>query len=282
LLPVLQQAYGSWAQINSGRSTLYDVLELLDQTLPDFANSPITQRLPFDHTISLKQLSFCYSKQMPYVLHQLNLTIAKGSRTGFIGATGSGKSTLLDILMGLLQPTNGLLEIDGKPVTVSNCRSWQSQIAHVPQTIFLSDGTVEENIAFGIPRDQIDHSRVRRAAQQAQIAMSIESWPKQYQTFVGERGIRLSGGQRQRIGIARALYKQTDIIIFDEATSALDSETEQAVMQAIESLDKEFTLLLVAHRLTTLKGCTQIVELSDGKIKHTGSYQEIINQFHNA
>ena len=180
--------------------------------------------------------------------------------------------------MGLLQPTNGLLEIDGEPVNPVNQRAWQSHIAHVPQAIFLADSTIAENIAFGIPRDQIDHSRVKRVAEQAQIAESIESWPKQYQTFVGERGIRLSGGQRQRIGIARALYKEADVIIFDEATSALDNETEQAVMQAIEGLSKELTLLIIAHRLSTLKGCTQIVELSDGSIKRTGRYQDIVNQ----
>jgi ATP-binding cassette subfamily B protein len=277
LLPVLQQAYGSWTQINSGQASLKDTLELLDQPLPDYANQSITQ-LPFNQSIILRQLRFRYGEQAPYVLNQLNLTITKGSRVGFIGTTGSGKSTLLDIVMGLLQPTNGLLEIDGRPISPANYRAWQSHIAHVPQAIFLADSTIEENIAFGIPRDQIDHSRVQQAAQQAQISESIESWPKQYQTFVGERGIRLSGGQRQRIGIARALYKQADVIIFDEATSALDGETEQAVMQAIESLSKELTLLIIAHRLTTLKSCTQIVELSDGNIKRTGRYQDIVNQ----
>lgn len=277
LLPVLQQAYGSWAQINSGQASLKDTLKLLDQPLPAYANQTIT-KLQFNQSIILRQLSFRYGEQAPYVLNQLNLTITKGSRVGFIGTTGSGKSTLLDIVMGLLQPTNGLLDIDGHPITPSNHRAWQSHIAHVPQAIFLADSTIAENIAFGMPRDQIDHSRVKRAAQQAQISESIESWPKQYQTFVGERGIRLSGGQRQRIGIARALYKQADVIIFDEATSALDSETEQAVMQAIESLSKELTLLIIAHRLSTLKSCTQIVELSDGKIKRTCRYQDIVNQ----
>ena len=147
----------------------------------------------------------------------------------------------------------------------------------MPQAIFLADSTIEENIAFGVPKDQINHLRVRQAAQQAQIADSIESWPKQYQTFVGERGIRLSGGQRQRIGIARALYKRADVIIFDEATSALDSETEQAVMEAIEGLSKDLTLLIIAHRLTTVKNCTQIVELDEGGIKRTGSYQDVID-----
>jgi ATP-binding cassette subfamily B protein len=180
--------------------------------------------------------------------------------------------------MGLLQPTDGTLEIDGQPLTPTYNRAWQAHIAHVPQAIFLADNSIEENIAFGVPIDQIDPQRVRQAAQQAQIADSIESWPKQYQTFVGERGIRLSGGQRQRIGIARALYKQADVIIFDEATSALDNETEQAVIQAIEGLSNDLTLLIIAHRLTTLKNCTQIVELGEGVIKRAGSYRDIVNQ----
>jgi ATP-binding cassette subfamily B protein len=278
LLPVMQQAYGSWTQINGGQASLQDTLELLDQPLPDYANQPAAQPLPFKHNISLKQLAFRYSPQTPYVLKQLNLTIAKGSRVGFIGTTGSGKSTLLDIVMGLLQPTDGTLEIDGQAVTPANHRTWQAHIAHVPQAIFLADSSIEENIAFGVPIDQIDPQRVRQAAQQAQISNSIESWPKQYQTFVGERGIRLSGGQRQRIGIARALYKQADVIIFDEATSALDNETEQAVMEAIEGLSEDLTLLIIAHRLTTLKNCTQIVELGEGGIKRTGSYRDIVNQ----
>ena len=278
LLPVLQQAYAAWTQINSGQVSLKDTLELLDQPLPDYANQPIAEKLSFNHNITLKQLDFRYDLQAPYVLKQLNFTIAKGSRVGFIGTTGSGKSTLLDIVMGLLQPTNGQLEIDGQCITPANQRAWQLHIAHVPQAIFLADSTIEENIAFGVPKDKIDHDRVRQAAQQAQIAESIDSWPKQYQTFVGERGIRLSGGQRQRIGIARALYKQADVIIFDEATSALDNETEQAVMQAIESLSNDLTLLIIAHRLTTLKNCTQIVELGGGTIKRAGSYRDIVNQ----
>jgi ABC-type bacteriocin/lantibiotic exporter with double-glycine peptidase domain len=278
LLPVLQQAYGSWASIQGGQASLQDTLELLDQPLPDYADQPAAQPLPFKHNISLKQLAFRYSPQTPHVLKHINLTIAKGSRVGFIGTTGSGKSTLLDIVMGLLQPTDGTLEIDGQPVMPTNNRAWQAHIAHVPQAIFLADSSIEENIAFGVPMDQIDHQRVRQAAQQAQIADSIESWPKQYKTFVGERGIRLSGGQRQRIAIARALYKQADVIIFDEATSALDNETEKAVMHAIEGLSKDLTVLIIAHRLTTLKNCTQIVELGEVGIKRTGSYQYIVNQ----
>ncbi len=278
LLPVLQQAYASWTQINGGQSSLKDTLELLDQPLPNYADQPAAQSLPFQHNISLKQIAFRYSTQTPYVLKQIDLTIAKGSRVGFIGTTGSGKSTLLDIVMGLLQPTDGTLEIDGQPVTPGNNRAWQSHIAHVPQAIFLADCTIEENIAFGLPKDRINPQRVRQAAQQAQLADSIESWPDLYQTVVGERGVRLSGGQRQRIGIARALYKCADVIIFDEATSALDTETEQAVMQAIDGLSKDLTLLIIAHRLTTLKNCTQIVELGAGGIKRIGSYQDIVNQ----
>lgn len=278
LLPMLQQIYSSWSGIRGSQASLQDALELLDQPLPSYANQPAAQSLTFKHRISFKQLDFRYDPQTPYVLKQISLSITKGSRVGIIGTTGSGKSTLLDILMGLLQPTDGTLEIDDQVITLGNHRAWQAHIAHVPQSIFLADSSIEENIAFGVPKDQIDHLRVQQAAQQAQIADSIESWPKQYQTFVGERGIRLSGGQRQRIGIARALYKQADVIIFDEATSALDNETEQAVMQAIEGLSKDLTLLIIAHRLTTLKNCTQIVELGDQGIKRTGSYQEIVNQ----
>ena len=278
LLPVLQQAYGAWASIQSGHAALQDALDLLDQSLPDYVDQPPAKPLPFEQQISLKQLSFRYSQQTPWVLSNLDLSIAKGSRVGFIGATGSGKSTLLDIVMGLLQPTKGAIAIDGQLITLINQRAWQAHIAHVPQAIFLADSTIEENIAFGVPNDRIDHARVQRAAQEAQIADIIETWPKQYQTFVGERGIRLSGGQRQRIGIARALYKQANVLIFDEATSALDNDTEQAVMQAIEDLSEDLTVLIIAHRLTTLKNCTQIVQLGDGGIKRSGTYQEIVNQ----
>jgi ATP-binding cassette subfamily B protein len=274
LLPLLQQAYASWTQINSGQSSLKDALDLLDQPMPNFATNPV-ERLPFNQNIVLKDLGFRYDDQAPQVLKQLNLTINKGSRIGFIGTTGSGKSTLLDIVMALLQPSEGTMEIDGQIITLANYRAWQDHIAHVPQTIFLADSTVEENIAFGVPRDEIDQSRVKWAAQQAQIAETIESWSKQYQAFVGERGVRLSGGQRQRIGIARALYKRADVIIFDEATSALDSITEKAVMQSIEGLSEGLTVLMIAHRMTTLKNCTMIVELAGGKILRQGSYEEL-------
>jgi ATP-binding cassette subfamily B protein len=276
LLPVLQLAYASWSGIQGGQASLKDALELLEQPLPDYADQPPAKPLMFRKQIELKNLSFRYTEQTPLVLSNLNLKISKGSRTGFIGVTGSGKSTLLDVVMGLLQPTDGALEIDGQPITSANNRAWQAHIAHVPQAIYLSDSTIEENIAFGIPKGNIDHKRVKQAAQQAQIAHIIESWPKKYNTYVGERGIRLSGGQRQRIGIARALYKQADVIIFDEATSALDNDTEQAVMEAIESLGNELTILIIAHRLTTLKNCTQVVELWEDGIKRIGAYGDIV------
>lgn len=277
LLPILQQAYGAWANIKSAQASLQDTLELLDQPLPEYADSQSYSLLSFERLIELRDISFRYSDQTPWVLKGLSLSVAKGGRIGFIGTTGSGKSTLLDIVMGLLQPTEGVMEIDGQPVTLANRRAWQAHIAHVPQAIFLSDSTIEENIAFGVPKEKIDRERVRQAAQQAQIAEVIEAWPGKYQTCVGERGIRLSGGQRQRIGIARALYKRADVIIFDEATSALDNETEQAVMQAIEGLSNHLTVLIIAHRLTTLKNCTQVVELGDGGIKRVGTYQDIVN-----
>ena len=278
LLPAFQQAFSAWSFMQGGGASLQVALELLDKPLPHYFDQATNKPLEFQRQISLQQLSFRYGSQTPWVLKDLNLIITKGSRVGFIGVTGSGKSTLLDIIMGLLTPTSGALMIDGQPVTTANNRAWQSLIAHVPQAIFLSDSSIEENIAFGVPIEQIDRVRVKKVAQQAQIAGLIESWPKKYNTFVGERGVRLSGGQRQRIGIARALYKQANVIIFDEATSALDNETEEAVMQTLESLSEDLTLLFIAHRLTTLKNCTQIVELGGCSIKRTSTYKEIFTQ----
>ena len=278
LLPVLQLAYGSWSAIKNGQVSLQDTLELLEQPLPAYADQPAPQPILFEQQIALNQVSFRYSQQTPWVFRNVELTIAKGSRIGFIGVTGSGKSTLTDIVMGLLQSTEGTLSIDGQPITENNQRAWQVHIAHVPQAIFLADSSIEENIAFGVPKERIDHGRVRQAAIHAQIADVIETWPKTYETLVGERGIRLSGGQRQRIGIARALYKQADVIIFDEATSALDDETEQAVMDAIDHLDKNLTILIIAHRFTTLRNCCQIVEIGGNGIRRIGTYASTVGR----
>ncbi len=277
LLPVMQQAYSSWSNIQSSRASLSDTLHLLNQPIPHPYDQGTVKGIKFQKSISLNNLWFKYNKKSPWIIKGLSLNIKKGSRIGFIGATGGGKSTLLDIIMGLLQPTEGDLRVDGKLINASNCQSWQAHIAHVPQTIFLADSTIEENIAFGVSLEKINHSRVRLAAQQANIDSVIEAWPDKYRTLVGERGVRLSGGQRQRIGIARALYKQADVIIFDEATSSLDSDTEQTVMSAIENLSKNLTLLIIAHRITTLRKCNQIIELVDGNIKRVGSYQQIVN-----
>lgn len=278
ILPVLQQAYYSWTTMKGGEVYLRDTLDLLDQPLPDYADQPLPAPMPYQKDISLNQIFFKYSADAPWVLNNLQFTIAKGTRVGFIGITGSGKSTVLDLMMGLLKPTSGNILIDGEPITSHNYRSWQAHIAHVPQAIYLADASILENIAFGIPKEEIDHDRVRLAAQKAQIAETIESWDKKYLTVVGERGVRLSGGQRQRIGIARALYKKADVIVFDEATSALDNNTEKEVMAAINGLGKDLTIIIVAHRLTTLKNCTQIFELEAGEIKRVGSYKEIVEQ----
>jgi len=277
VLPMLQLAYASWSAIRGGQASLAETLTLLDQPLPVYAGTELPSPISFKHSIELKNISFRYTKDASSVLRDgFNLRILKGCRVGFIGSTGSGKSTVLDIIMGLLPPTCGSLAIDGVDITGKNQRTWSTHIAHVPQSIFLADISIAENIAFGVDVDKIDIFRVHEAARQAQMAETIEAWSEQYDTVVGERGVRLSGGQRQRIGIARALYKNADVIVFDEATSALDDETELAVMEAIESLDKHLTVIIVAHRLSTLKNCSEIVELKDGQITRIGTYEEVV------
>jgi ATP-binding cassette, subfamily B, bacterial PglK len=278
LLPVLQQIYNAYITIKGNQASTQDALDLLDQPMPEHAHAPPARPMAFNTSITLKDLSFRYTPQGPWVLRQLNLEIPKGSRVGFVGVTGSGKSTLLDLVMGLLTPTEGALLIDNTAITPQNSRAWQAHISHVPQAIFLSDTSIAENIAFGVPPEQIDIHRVKQAAQQAQIAQTIEGWRNGYDTLVGERGVRLSGGQRQRIGIARALYRRANVIIFDEATSALDNETEAAVMQAVETLDRDITILIIAHRLTTLRNCDRIVELANGGIKAIGGYEQMIRR----
>ena len=278
LLPVLQQLYGSWSSLRGGQVSLNDVLDLLDQPLPAYAGALNSESITFTRSIKLNDICFRYTDQTPLVLRNIDLEIQKGSRVGFVGTTGSGKSTLLDILMALLPPVKGSLVIDGTAINEQNFRSWQSHIAHVPQSIFLADTTIAENIAFGVPADQIDCQRVEKAARQAQIAKTIESWEKGYSTLVGERGVRLSGGQRQRIGIARALYKQADVMVFDEATSALDNETETELMKSVNAIANDITVIMVAHRLSTLRACDTIYELEAGRIKRQGAYGEIVSE----
>ncbi len=275
MLPALQQLFLSWTMLRGGGAVLVDTLDLLDQPLPKYADGESQPRLEFQSAINLKNISFCYPGRKNNVLTNLNLTITKGSCIGIIGPTGCGKSTLLDIIMGLSLPIKGNLLIDGVNISELNFRSWQKNIAHVPQSIFLSDASIAQNIAFGVPEKEINYQRVQSAAQKAQISQTIESWKDGYQTLTGENGVRLSGGQRQRIGIARALYKNSSVVILDEATSALDEETEAAVMESIHQLDRSLTILMVAHRLSTLKMCDRIIVLNNGNIESVSSYGAI-------
>lgn len=277
LLPAIQKAYASYTRIKGSAYSLDDVLELLDQPIPDDAGLPSSAPITFKHSIVLKNLSFRYSDESPWILKNLNLMIPKGSVIGVIGSTGCGKSTLLDIIMSLLSPTSGELLIDNIVIDNTNKKSWQTNISSVPQEIYLSDGTIEENIAFGVPREDINQSRVKIAAQQAQIDELIESWDHGYESVVGERGARLSGGQRQRVGLARAFYRQSDVLILDEATSALDDGTELAVMDAINNFDHNITVIIIAHRLTTLKNCNMILSIGSNHQTEIMNYDEMMN-----
>ncbi|RHX78295.1 ABC transporter ATP-binding protein [Leptospira yasudae] len=280
LFPVLQQAYQGWASIKGSKGTLEDVLDLLDQPLPTYAFLPSPSPMTFQRELTLEKLSFRYHNDGPWILKEINLKIPKGSRIGIIGQTGSGKSTLLDIIMGLLEPTSGRILLDAETIAEDNIRAWQMNLANVPQSIFLSDNTIAENIALGISLEKVDIEKVKQAARNAKIADYIEGLKDGYYTRVGERGVRLSGGQRQRIGIARSLYKNASVIIFDEATSALDGETEKAVMDSIEGLGNDLTILMIAHRLSTVRNCDKIVELSHGEIVRVGNYEELFRNAH--
>lgn len=266
LLPVMQQMYSGWSSINGELASLREVIALRNQRLPDYSCKRVNRQLSFERSLALRDVTFGYKTEDQNILNRVNIEIYKGSRVGFIGSTGSGKSTLLDILMGLLPPKIGALEVDGIRVTEKNCHYWQANIAHVPQSIYLADLSILENIAFVSTSERIDIPRVKQAAEAAQISETIESWECGYETLVGERGIRLSGGQRQRIGIARALYKKASLIVLDEATSALDSETERSVMESINSLGREITILIVAHRPSTLDSCDMLFEVSRGGV----------------
>lgn len=276
LLPVLQQAYANLTLVRGGQASLEDALGLLSQPVPEHLTEPNVQKIQFKSSLQIDNVSFSYQSASKQILENINLTINKGQRVGFIGATGSGKSTLLDIIMGLLPPTSGQMTVDGVMISEENSRAWQAHIAHVPQTIFLADTTIAENIALGIPKEKIDQQRLEEAARKARISEVIEELELKYDTHVGERGIRLSGGQRQRIGIARALYKNANLIVFDEATSALDNDTEKAVMDAISDISDDVTVLIIAHRLSTLKDCDAIVKISEGKVVNTGTYENIV------
>jgi ATP-binding cassette subfamily B protein len=266
LLPMLQEAYFSYTTLLASRATLLDVLALLDQPEPQASSCGPGEALVFHDTVRLEQVGFRYGPEAPWILRGVSLEIARGERIGIVGRSGEGKSTLLDLMIGLLMPGEGRLSVDGVPITDANCARWRTRIAQVPQSIHLSDSSVEENIAVGVPVELIDPVRVRHAARRARIDKAIEAMPQGYRTRIGENGARLSGGQRQRIGIARALYKNADVLILDEATSALDAATERDVIDTIETLGRDVTVIMVAHRPSTLEHCDRIVRIEGGRI----------------
>ena len=265
LLPFLQGAYSGWSYINAHRFIVNDVLEILMP--PDREIAGVSDPIDtFNEEIKLANISFSYAESSSKVLDNVSLTIKKKTKVGIVGQTGGGKSTLMDLIMGLLNPTEGGIFVDGEELTYKNIISWQSKISHVPQSIYLLDGSVYENIAFGLEKKEINLDRAIECAKAAMIHETVRDFEKGYDTKIGERGSRLSGGQRQRIGIARALYKNSEIIFFDEATNALDSQTELKIMESIYSFSKDITIFIVAHRLETLQKCNLILEVKNSDV----------------
>jgi ATP-binding cassette, subfamily B, bacterial PglK len=282
LLQPLQICFSSVANLQSNQASFARLRPFMS---PSLRSRDIHQALPRlapasaqeAALLQLADVSFRYTPDSPWVLHHLNLAVTPGERLAFVGSTGSGKSTCSDLILGLLEPTRGMVLVHGQNLhsTPGLVSAWHERVAHVPQHIYLSDASFAANIAFGVPEQQIDFIRVRHAAKQARIAEMIEAYPDGYNAFVGERGVRLSGGQRQRIGIARALYKRAELLVLDEATSALDNQTEAEVMAAIEALNRDVTVILIAHRLSTVQRCDRIVYLEQGHINGIGSYSEL-------
>ena len=276
LMPALQNIYNSVIQINFTAPALDSVYKDL-KSLQSYkkVNSQETLKLTTD--IKLKDISYDYPNTTSTALKNINLRIEANSTVGLVGATGSGKTTAVDIILGLLEAQRGVLEVDGKEINKNNRRAWQRSIGYVPQQIFLSDNTVKANIAFGVDPKDIDLEAVERASRIANLHEFVTNdLSLQYKTLVGENGIRLSGGQRQRIGIARALYHKPQILILDEATSALDNLTEQAVMEAVHKLRKNITIIIIAHRLSTVKNCDNILLLEKGELKDQGTFEKLI------
>ena len=276
LMPALHEIYGSFSKFDF-------IIPSVNRIYDDFLNLKILnvndnqENILFKKTIKLKNVSYEYPDSSRTALQNISLTIPVNTIVGLVGATGSGKTTTADIILGLLEPKEGSLEIDGKIINNQNIRSWQRCIGYVPQFIYLSDDTVAANIAFGIDQKNIDLEAVEKASKIANLHdFVINELPMQYQTTIGERGVRLSGGQRQRIGIARALYHNPQILIFDEATNALDNLTEKAVMDAVNKLGKNITIILIAHRLNTLKKCDKIYILDKGELKNGGTFEELL------
>ncbi|MBM3465147.1 MAG: ABC transporter ATP-binding protein [Armatimonadetes bacterium] len=277
VMPAIQQIYTGATNVRY----LADLVTMMkaEVALPVPIPVPHTvrPRLTFSEHLRLVNVSFSYPGTVAPTLSRVSLTIPKNSRLGIVGTTGSGKSTLVDVMLGLLTPSAGELRVDETPLDADNLRAWQDNVGYVPQTIYLSDDSIRRNIAFGVPEHEIDNAAVARAAALAGIhRFIVEESPEGYDTFVGERGVRLSGGQRQRIGIARALYRDPDVLILDEATSALDSRTEQDVMAAIGALSGRKTILIVAHRLSTIRECDAVVVVDRGEVVETGTYDDLV------
>jgi ABC-type multidrug transport system fused ATPase/permease subunit len=277
LMPSLQAIYTSITLLTFSGPSLNKLYDDLNNLVP-FNDNHDQGTLPFNKTIALKNMHFRYPNTSRTTLKDINLIIPAKSTIGLVGSTGSGKTTTVDIILGLLEAQKGTLEVDGKVITKHNSRSWQRSIGYVPQHIYLSDNTIAANIAFGEEPNDINQDLVEKAAKIANLhEFVVDELPKKYLTTIGERGIRLSGGQRQRVGIARALYLNPQVLIFDEATSALDNQTEKVVMDAVDNLDKDITIIMIAHRLNTVKICDKIFLLENGELKKQGTFEELIN-----
>lgn len=279
LLPALQQIYSSITQIKGNSAAFEAVKEDLQQseiTQNELNAKTTVPKLQLEQQIWLDDISFAYPNKEKYALHNVSISIPVNHVIGIVGSSGSGKSTLIDIILGLLPPQSGRIYIDDTLVTKDNIRGWQNNLGFVPQSIFLSEGSIAENIAFGIPANEIDYDQVMKAISLAHLTELVEELPEGINTKVGERGVQLSGGQRQRIGIARALYNEADILIFDEATSALDGITEKIIMDAIHDFTGQKTIIMIAHRLKTVQKCDTIYLMEKGQIVDQGSYQELV------
>jgi ATP-binding cassette, subfamily B, bacterial PglK len=284
LMPLVQQSYQGWVQFVGNKDLLFDVAELL-RGINDYKSQVGGDKMPgkicLKKNIRMEDVSFRYGVGGRKVLNNLNLIVKKGAKVGFIGPTGCGKSTIVDILMGFIKPTTGNVLIDNDVLKAENVLLWQQQIAHVSQDIFLLDASFMENIAFGASLGEINKDKVKECAEIAKISSVIEETEESYQTKVGERGVRLSGGQRQRVGIARALYRNSPILVLDEATSALDIETEKEIIQSINDYAHDITVIMIAHRTSTLMNCDWIYKIENGSVKLEGCPAEILQGIRN-
>jgi len=280
LLPAFQQIYSSIAIIRANIPAFESIQQdLYDSLIRGEKSKKVEQSYLYPKKeISLEKVRFTYPNKKEPALDGLSISIPTNSVIGIVGPSGSGKSTLIDILLGLIEPDQGKLKIDDKIIDDKNCRSWQNTIGFVAQSIFLSEGSIAENVAFGIPNNEIDFKQVEYALKLAHLTELTKSLKEGIHTKVGERGIQLSGGQRQRIGIARALYHKAEVLMFDEATSSLDGITEKMIMEAIHNFSGQKTIILIAHRLKTVQKCHKIFFVDNGKVADQGTYEELINK----